>query len=208
MTAVTRSMLVGVAATLLTGCSTFTAPMEKPIIEDHSHDRRVTTFATIPSRRLVIMSSEGEKTGAIFVCAEPSADVSDNLASSLSAAISGKGPSGADAAEVAASIAKTLETTAQLLSKRSQGLQLYRDGMYNLCQARMNGVIKDELFIARSSDLLDRAEKLIHAEIPYLGNAQLTSTAAPNHGVSARSTASVGSASTNTSTNDSAGVSK
>lgn len=157
------------------------------------------------------MSSAGEKTGELFVCAEPSADVSDNLASSLSAAISGKGPLGADektAAEVAASIAKTLETTAQLLSKRSQGLQLYRDGMYNLCQARMNKFVTDKQFAARSAKLLDKAVELIKAEIPYLENTQPTSTAVPNDKVSGKPVASGGPVPANASTNDSAASSR
>lgn len=160
----------------IVGCSAFTPPLEKPIIEDHSHDGRVTTFATIPSRRMVILTEHKKNSGDIILCAEPSADVSDNIVSSLAASVSAKGPSTGEktAGEVASSISKTLASTAQHLFKRTQGLQLYRDGMYNLCQARMNGIIDNKTFEDRSNLLLEKTTRLIEIEIPYLAITQPT----------------------------------
>jgi len=155
--------------------------MEKPIIEDHSHDNRVTAFATVPSRRMVILTENKKDSGKIILCAEPSADVSDNIASSLAAAVTAKGPSSGDksAGEVATSISKTLATTAQHLFKRTQGLQLYRDGMYNLCQARMNGIINDVQFQTGAAELLKQSAILIQSEIPHLYNTESTNIADP-----------------------------
>jgi len=155
-----------------TGCSLFVSPMEKPIIEDHS--RGITTFATIPSRRMVILSPHDRNIKnspkEVFICAEPSPDVSDNIASSLTAALSGKGLSAGNvsASDITADIFRTLETTAQNLFKRSQGVQLYRDGMYNLCQARMNGIIDDAAFMTKAEELLKSSVELVRQEIPYL----------------------------------------
>lgn len=185
-------------AVSLAGCTSLTPPMERPIIEDHSHDGRITTFATIPSRRMVVLTEHEKNSGRIVLCAEPSADVSDNIASSLAAAMTAKGPSSGDktSAELAASISKTLATTAQHLFKRTQGLQLYRDGMYNLCQARMNGIINDATFIERADALLDKATKLIEKELPHLANTQPTNTAGPNPMGTSASTTGAGNTST------------
>jgi hypothetical protein len=161
----------------ISGCSILTPPMEKPIIEDHS--RGITTFGTIPSRRMVIVMPEnGSNAGNVFVCAEPSPDVSDNIAGSLAAAASGKGlPIGsASTAEVSVSVSRAMATTAQFLFKRTQGMQLYRDGMYNLCQARMNRIISDVEFNTQSNALLEKTVILINAELPYLYSSQLSST--------------------------------
>ena len=59
-------------------------------------------------------------------------------------------------------------TNAVLLFRRSQGLQLYRDGMYNFCQQRMNGWISDDQLNTLSINLLDTAKTLIKTEIPLL----------------------------------------
>jgi|LGVF01.1.fsa_nt_gb hypothetical protein len=173
--------IIFVATLFVGGCAAFTPPMEMPIIEDHSHDGRITTFTTIPSRRMVVVTEHNKGTGEIIVCAEPPADVSDNIASSLAAAMTAKGPTSGDksAADIAASISRTLATTAQHLFKRSQGLQLYRDGMYNLCQARMNGIIDNKTYQEAAAKLLDTAAKLIQAEIPHLANTQPTNVAGP-----------------------------
>jgi hypothetical protein len=164
----------GFLLSALSGCSYFTPPMEKPIIEDHSHNEKVTTFGMIPSRRMVIVKLQ-EKPGEppIHICAEPSPDVSDNLASSLAMALSGKTPQDIT---LAASLSKSLATTAQHLFKRSQGLQLYRDGMYNLCQAWMNGIIDNTEYKAEVSSLTTEVATIIKLEIPKL----YTSTTAPS----------------------------
>lgn len=162
-------------------CSYFTEPSLLPIIPDNS--RGVTTFTINPSRRLVIvkptpsdpqttMAYEGKTIDDKFlskiICGEPPPDVSDNIASALSAALSAKGEVvEKGSAEFAANIAKSLNTTAVLLFKRSQGLQLYKDGMYNLCLAAMNGQIKTEDYNTAADVLLNQAVKLIEKEIPY-----------------------------------------
>lgn len=192
------------------GCQHFTSPMEFPIIEDHSHDKRITSFGTIPSRRLVLVkevcekeametvasnnnldyekkkekvnknqrkeqekeakiqhrSNKKEKKLPIVICAEPSPDVADNLINTFAAAFAVKNQS--NLSQLVSSISKTLNTNAKILFGRSQGLQLYRDGMYNFCQQRMNGWISDEQLHAMSINLLDTAKTLIETEIPLL----------------------------------------
>ena len=184
-------LLLSITAVAVSGCSSLTPPMEKPIIEDHSHDGRVTTLATIPSRRVVVITEHEKDSGNIILCAEPPADVSDNIASSLAAAVTAKGPASGDktAGELATSISKTLQSTAQHLFKRTQGLQLYRDGMYNLCQARMNGIIDNKTFQESADKLLDTAAVLIQAEIPHLSKTQPSNVAGPSaQGASAGTT--------------------
>ena len=197
---VIRLIGVGTLLGILSGCSWFTPPMEKPIIEDHSHDGKITTFATIPSRRMVIVKIK-EDTGEqpIFICAEPSPDVSDNIASSLAVALSGKTPQDIT---IATSLSKSLATTAQHLFKRSQGLQLYRDGMYNLCQAWMNGIIDNQEYKAAAANLTATVVKIIEAEIPLL-NSGSQGTSPQSSGATVTSTATA----TGSGTSPSAGSS-
>jgi hypothetical protein len=105
-----------------------------------------------------------------MICAEASPDVSDDILASLAAAASAKGPSAgeAKAAEAGASLAQALATTGQSLFKRSQALQLYRDAAYHLCQAKLNGFLKDEEFNSRLDTALANAVTLLRLEIPWL----------------------------------------
>lgn len=160
----TLSAIVFFMAVAGSGCSFLISPAELPIIEDHSHSGRVTTLATIPSRRLVILTEQKKNSGNIMICAEPSADVSDNIVSSFSAAI--KAPATSEKASV--EMARSLSSTAEHLFTRTQGLQFYRDGMYNLCQALVNRAIDGKMFRKKADDLLNKATTLMLAEIPYL----------------------------------------
>lgn len=179
------AVLSGCVMACLSACSVFTPPIAKPIIEDHAQ-KQINTFAVMPSRRMVIVKSNVNLQGdavpaanlkdglltdrAIVLCAEASPDVSDDIASSLAAAVNAKGPSAGDAkaAEAGASIAQALATTGQSLFKRTQALQLYRDMAYHLCQAKINGFLSDDQFLQK----LDRAESVamdvMKFEIPWL----------------------------------------
>ncbi len=190
-----------VFALSLAGCGIFTSPMERPIIEDHAKSKEITTFATIPSRRMVIINPEhiknGKEANDVFICAEPSPDVSDNLASSLAATLTGKGFLGGNASsEASVNISKALATTAQFLFKRTQGIQLYRDGMYNLCQARMNGVIDDQQYFDEAGNLLDAVIPLVEKEIPLLYPVQKSDSEKPAD----KATATTGNTTSTTTT--------
>ena len=99
-------------------------------------------------------------------CAEPSPDVADNLASSFASAL--EGSDGTVTAKV--ELAKSFASSAKQLFKRSQGVQLYRDGMYSLCQNFINGAINKMELKQMQNDLLTESSKLIDKEIPFLQN--------------------------------------
>ena len=165
-------ILVGFAG-LAGGCSFFTPPMERPIIEDHALGN-VNAFSLIPSRRMVIVKrdSQGDpSTAPIAVCAEPAPDVTDNLAStfasSLAASVPGSTGAG-KAVELGIALERTLQTFAQVLFKRTQGLQLYRDRMSQLCIARMNGYLTNETYIRNANEAYASVIPLIEKELPQL----------------------------------------
>lgn len=164
---------------------------ENPIIPDNS--RGLTTFAINPSRRLVIvkpilpnekhndlhndLKKKGLNDGRfdIFfekeICGEPPPDVSDNIASALSFALSTEGKLGEKkTVKIVSELARTLNTTAVLLFKRTQGLQLYRDGMYHLCIAKMNGYVDNDAYQELAGELLIQSIKLISEEIPFMNS--------------------------------------
>lgn len=158
----------------LPSCAFFTPPMNNPTKEDHANPRdgHVTTFSMIPSRRMIIVGNDSSSSrpagDRAVICAEASADVTDNLISTLGASLSASGPVSKSIGEISAGVSQALATTAQFLYKRTQGAQLFRDGMYHLCQARMNGYVNNEEYKIKSKDLLEASVKLITVEIPYL----------------------------------------
>ncbi len=160
-------MVISLAVSLLQGCALFTSPKEQPVIEDTIGDRftdwgrnKVGTLATTPERRVVVVKMPDNK-----FCAEPSPDVAESLTSAFNLIASAKTQTSADAQ---LNLAKSLATTAKTIFVRSQGVQLFRDGLYSLCQANLNGTISDAQYKDMFEQLLTTADKLIGAEIPTI----------------------------------------
>ena len=151
------------ACSALTACSVFTPPKEKPIIEDKVGDR-IGTLATTAERRVVLVDLQHGS-----FCAEAAPDVAESVNSSIRAAAEYSAKSGAGADKTASmELARQLSTSLTTLFTRTQGVQLFRDGAYALCQARMNGDIKGEQFQTHFSALLDKAVALVRDELPQV----------------------------------------
>jgi len=131
------------------------ASKDTPVIQDYVGTKlwgESTThvFSLTPERRTILVMPRREfvddkvgKERVFRFCAEPPPDVAESIADSfrvLAQAQLGK------STDINASVelAKTFASSPQSLFYRSQGVQLFRDGMYNLCQAYLNGIIKTE----------------------------------------------------------------
>ncbi|SFM24268.1 hypothetical protein [Rugamonas rubra] len=163
-----RSYL-GVLAAGLCGCSFLTPPIEKPVIEDHAGV--LGTFATVAERRMVVTKKKYEDKhpdnpgyNSTF-CAEPPPDSTQSIASSLTAALRADASRDKSKQGVSAEAARELITTAKSMFTRSQGVQLFRDGVYNLCQAHLNSAIDQPSYEKMFSELLGVSAKLIADEI-------------------------------------------
>jgi hypothetical protein len=102
-----------------------------------------------------------DKTGRY--CAEPPPDVAQNILNSLHVAMNASG--GKLPADVSAEVSKAMASTAQSLLSRSQGLQMYRDGMYFLCQRFINGAIDTDRYREEAGQLLDQTTRLVRDEV-------------------------------------------
>ena len=130
----------------------------------------VHALSTKIERRLVVF--ERKKKGEdddlrLKVCAESPAEATQALNSinKLTVELEKAGiPKG--------SFDSTLSTAVHAAFKRTQGLQFYRDGAYQLCQAYMNGLITksngktaEEKFLSHLKELENKAVKLIKQEL-------------------------------------------
>lgn len=160
-----RQLIAAVAvALLLQGCSTFTRPIMKPVIEDRistHHEPTIGVLATTAERR-VFLAKMPDNT----FCAEPPPDAADNISSALNAVA--QGTAKGNISEASLGFATTLATSVQRLFVRSQGIQLYRDGIFMLCTSFLNGAISGEELIDRQQKLLELVVPLIAQEIPLL----------------------------------------
>lgn len=156
------------AVSVLNGCAYLGPQSYKHVIEDKTGvenpsqtDGRIGTFALVAERRMVLVKfSDGR------FCAEPPPDAVDNLSASLSAALSADTKSVGASASAAAAVA----SYAKQLFYRSQGLQLYRDGLFALCAQQLNGAITAGEMKTLMGDLLKTSADLIKTEIPELKN--------------------------------------
>ncbi len=138
------------------GCGTGMFNANGAIVEDKVGNYR--TLAVTAERRVIMFNDVKNR-----YCAEPPPDVAQNISSALT--FSAKATAGKLPADVEAEYTKALAVAAQRLMNRSQGLQLYRDGMYYLCQAFINEGVSVDGFVKQSESLLKTSEDLIRHEI-------------------------------------------
>ena len=163
-----RVIVLSVAISLLQGCALLASPKEQPVIEDSVGNRitdfsrnKIGTLATTPERRVVVIKMPDNK-----FCAEPSPDVAESLFSTFKVIAEAKPEASPATAKIDAE--KNLTTAANRLFVRSQGVQLFRDGLYSLCQANLNGAISDAQYKDMFERILTMAGKLIAVEIPSI----------------------------------------
>jgi hypothetical protein len=174
-----RAIIAGVVLALLQGvqgCSTFTQPKANPVIEDRVTNwggpGKVGILATTPERRVVIVKMPDNK-----FCAEPSADAADNVSAALTAVAEASAQGRVTEAQLG--FAQTLATSVKQLFIRSQGIQLYRDGTFMLCNAYLNGSITEEQFLKRHERLLEIVAPLIDKEIPHIHKMRADANVSP-----------------------------
>ena len=173
-----------VLSTLFGGCTLMEATADRALISRHTGEVRA--VATRADRRITFVDENWmwgedrerenvayrmtmtsdvtpadqymfEHYRAHHYCAEPSPDVSQDLISRLAAEFGDGGLGLSGQLDSAAGI--------ESLFNRSQGVQLFRDGLFALCQAHHNGAVgADEygLFIA---SLIERTSYLIALEL-------------------------------------------
>jgi hypothetical protein len=143
--------------------------------------RSVNTFATTASRRVVIVAENLHNHGDVITCSEPPPDVGEAFASAVADGfkIAAKDPKSGITGDLANQYARAVATQIAPLLYRTQGLQLYRDGLHNLCIDKMNKWLGNEddkassqNYVAQKQALIDKAIDLIKAELPLMLQAQ------------------------------------
>lgn len=158
-------LFAAAAPALLAGCSAFTAPKEQPVIEDKVGGS-IRTLAVTAERRAIIFGARSDLRKVDQICAEPSPDIAESLVSSLKVIAEATIKKGDVETRANLEINKTLATAIATLFTRSQGIQFFRDNMYALCQAHMNGAIDTKQFAEEFKRISNLSATLIKKEIP------------------------------------------
>lgn len=154
-----KAILIFAGVIVVHGCAVFTPPMQKPLIEKHldiskGDKQNIGILATTPERRIVLINTNSQ-----LFCSEPSPDVAQAFTESISTIANASASSTKNAsdksvqasAELYAQLAKQLATNNSQLFYRSQGVQLFRDASFSLCQAYLNGALKGDLATAAAA---------------------------------------------------------
>lgn len=150
-----------VCTALLSGCGTslFTHRDTNPSIQDGTvaphfwpwNKTMLNTFSTTASRRMVLAKYD-EMGDTLLICAEPPPDVGEAFASAVADTLSAKAPIKGVPVEVSNAYSRAVSTQIASLIYRTQGLQLYREAMHNLCIDRMNN------WLSKKNDTKDNPE--------------------------------------------------
>lgn len=147
------------------GLDLFTSS-ESPLVEDNIGNwplHQVGTLGVTADRRIVIVRLHNDSAGAGRFCAEPPPDAGQNVASALTTLLNVS--SDKLDTNLKAELAKSLASNFQAFVKRSQGLQLYRDAMYNLCQSSLNQALDKAEVKSISAEYFQKAVDLIKHEL-------------------------------------------
>lgn len=177
-----RSFLAYAAVGLsLSGCAGTmgNAVVDEQLLNDKGWGRASVLSTTAERRAVIVRVPSSDHNGAmkpegnIQVCAEPSPDVAAAVTSSLSAALDAAMKTGGpDAMQLSASLASSYATALTVLTQRSQGVQMFRDGLYSLCQMYMNGALNKTDLAARYKELLEKTAHLVELELPLINQAK------------------------------------
>ncbi len=165
-------ILAALASVFTAGCgiSPLVSRGSNPVIEDRAglfDDGPVGIIATTADRRAImfrdVSPSDVRKVGLTTeVCAEPPPDVATNLTSEFAGKISAK----VDKIDIgSAEFRNYMQILSQIIFIRSQGVQLYRDGMYNLCVAALNRRVDDAFYQQHSREILMAAKDIVLKEL-------------------------------------------
>lgn len=149
---------------MLSGCglNIFASPKSPVVIDDI--ESRVGTLAVSTDRRVVLVRLEKDAASAAGrFCAEPPLDTDQNITNAL-AAIRDLSTDKIDAS-MKEELTRSFSQISHTLLRRTQGLQLYRAAMYNLCQNYLNHGIKEEALQAQATKILEMSVKLIELEL-------------------------------------------
>lgn len=166
-------------------------------VRNFGNPKSFSTFSTTASRRMVIVGENPHGKGDVFACSEPPPDVGEAFASAVSDGfkIAAQDPKSGITADFANQYARAAATQIAPLLYRTQGLQMYRDGLHSLCIDKMNRWLdgddqndadgkkdshKDAAhkgdahkeYLAQKRYLLDKALELIKLELPLMEKAQ------------------------------------
>jgi hypothetical protein len=162
-----------VVVALSTGCGLTPATQVTNPVVNRQPSVYASTMADVittdASQRAVLIDKE-----TFGFCAEASPDVTKDTAAALNEALkitasleTGVGATGGLGVEAGGGFNR--ETAAAALSKiiftPSQGIQLYRVGGFNLCQAWINNTITTGMFLEQHTKLLEIVKALTFAEI-------------------------------------------
>lgn len=168
-----RPVSFAVVIALLSGCALLTKPSERPVIEEKLNPAwgspaAVGTLSLTPERRVVLVNFRNNR-----FCAEAPTEIGADIASVLSAKLSG---GQVDKATVDAAINSAIAMQNTVLNKRTQGMQLFLANSYFACQMYMNGGIDERQLLEMQFLTLKIVEPLILAELPYLYQGQKNGT--------------------------------
>jgi hypothetical protein len=169
-----RAIALFVLATLLSGCASHFTP-RPPVIEDKVGlwgQEKVGTLSTAADYRVVYVLLD-DKTK---LCAEAPADAGAQFASAFSGGLTG--PLGGTE-KLSAQASANLAVAMKQLFKRSQGVQIYRDGVFALCNLYLNKAIDNAAYLQELQELRKAATSLIAAEIPHLKDISIDPTGVP-----------------------------
>lgn len=169
-----RTLIAVLSIASLSGCASyFTA--RPPVIEDkvglHGKET-VGTLATALDYRVVYVRLDPQAK----LCAEAPADAGAQFGQTFATALSA--PTGSTpplSIEAKAGLAVAMKQ----LFKRSQGIQLYRDGSFALCNLYLNGGVTELQYFTELQELRKTAAHLIEKEIPFLEKITIDPIAVP-----------------------------
>lgn len=141
------------------GARQFSTRSTNPLIEDNvkigwKNNSKMAVLTSRADRRTILIFERGK------VCAEPPPDVAEAVFHETAAKLAAKGFEGG--------IDSKLQTALMQMTRRSQGLDLYRNGSFVNCMIHYSGAMSNEQYIEANRILIEKSVELIKLEMDKL----------------------------------------
>jgi len=160
-----RSLLASLLL-LISGCSMFTPPSERPVIEDKLNrgffddSDAVGTLSLTPERRIVLVNFKNNR-----FCAEAPTEVGQDISKLIKATADAESKTGQ---RIGLGAVAAGNYSNSVLNRRTQGVQLFLANSYFMCQMYMNEAIDKKELLKTQIQLLNAVAPLIEKELPLM----------------------------------------
>lgn len=140
-----KSSIAILVVPIFSGCALFEYGDSRPLISSRADHGSAEFMAIKAERRMIFSQPNVRPEERVKFCSEPPPDIAESFSDSIKTALNASVEKGSDKMTGSLEMARDYATAVSAIYTRSQGVQLFRDASFTLCQAYLNGALQGDM---------------------------------------------------------------